>query len=90
MQTKEVSMAQLEQAVAQLFRVYGQSLRTIEDSKTANEQEGYESTEIILPGLSVLGMRLRFDNNRPISKGMCLGVKEKAKAPSPRSPENTL
>lgn len=75
------SVARLEHALVELLACFGQSTKSLRDSVIQNEADGFISHEIIIPGMSIDGMRLRFDNSRPLKKGVCIGVKERNPAP---------
>ena len=69
-------IARIEQALLELFAAYGHSLNSIQSSIQANINDGVMPTEIVLPGMSVMGLKLNIDHTRPMGKGMFIRCKK--------------
>lgn len=69
-------IARIENALLELFAAYGHSLNSIQNSIQANKSEGFEPTEVVLPGMSIMGLKLSVDHQRPLGKGMFIRCKK--------------
>jgi hypothetical protein len=76
-QMRPHEMARIENALLELFAAFGHNLNSIQNSLQANHADGLISTEIVLPGMSVLGVQLAIDPARPLSKGMYVKCKDR-------------
>lgn len=70
------SQTELEGAVLALFNAFGFSLKVLEESIQQNEQDGYITHEIIVPGIPVHGCKIRFDYDRALTGQIKLGVRK--------------